>query len=305
MRRKLTIRYKIICLSCIMVLISTMIPAIWFFYEYYNSQTENAYHNITSSTEQLIVTLSKTFGSINNSALSMLSSDPIRDWLAGTLEFKEGTSDYYQLVSEIQNNAKFNVMFSESWLSNSITTGYLVIDGCCIEMLPQLSEHSIRPAQLKSILSRFSHIKNKTSVFLPPQTTKDEVAFIKQLTNANGSKQAYLILSIAQAPFQSILSNTIDQTTASISDQENIVYFSSNSNLVSEFKEPISSGNTLKAFKSNQENQFGIIRQIPQTEFLLNLTIPKNYYTNPIISTLKTYILFMIALLLFVIMNKI
>lgn len=297
MKQHMTVRRKIILLSCMMVLIATILPGSWFFYEYYHTQIKNASQSVHSLADQMEVTLNKTFDSINNTALSMLASEPIRGWLSGMITFQKGTRQYTEMITEVQNNAKFNVMFSESWLSNCITSAHLQVDNHIVELLPALSSDPIRKRDLEELLEQFQQQRAST-VYLTPTQPGQDIVFIKQLRNFNATKSLYLVLGIAQKPFSQILGNTTQELTANISNQEQVVFFSSDPTQVSQVIPPVETDSSFTLFQSKKGDNFGLSLPLQGTDFHMNITVPKHYYIDPMLSTLKWYLFLMLLILL-------
>ncbi len=99
-------RSKIISLSVILISLALLIQGGWFFYHYYKAQVSLAYDNMEASVEQMRFSINKAFSDINNSALSLLTSPTMQNWLAGRISFNRNLPGFQENVYAMQEDSE-------------------------------------------------------------------------------------------------------------------------------------------------------------------------------------------------------
>ncbi|GAA0181340.1 hypothetical protein SH2C18_38860 [Clostridium sediminicola] len=309
MKKNLSIRRKIILSFIILVISASCISGVFFFYTYYNTLKTNAYHDLDFSISNVQKTMKSNFHSLDNASLTFLSNDYIRKWTKGELDFDSSNPNYYTLISNMQTDIRFQMMFNDAWMSGFIDTVYIYANNECIPITSRLhvSQDELTKLQ-QNIYEQTKDFPLGTHYVL----SKDKTPFlIRRIGNTSFTKNLTLIIAINSKKFAEPLFTLPENYTAHITDKEDFIYFSPISEYINTNSQYANVDLTPAPIIQNGyktiiegSTQLLVFREIPDTKFKITVSLPRSIITNKtFVSILRYFSIMATFLMIFLVIS--
>ena len=293
MKRRISMRSKIISLSVILISLALLIQGGWFFYHYYKAQVSLAYDNMEASVEQMRFSINKAFSDINNSALSLLTSPTMQNWLAGRISFNRNLPGFQENVYAMQEDCKNNNLFDNTFYSYGLSTAFLITQNSEIQLYTYGTPYNSPSFTFEELKVLFKK-EADAAVFIPPSQNSKDIFFIKQAQNYNRNDTVFFIFIINQSCFQELFSGLTSDLIVSVTDRNDIVLFSNTPDMVGKVYHRYLEEN---ADRYPGKDTLGYSKQITSAPFHVNLFTSTKSITTPIAVTLLQYVAIMAVLL--------
>lgn len=300
----MTIRAKVVALTAGLVFVSLCIAGGFFFASYYNALLNATYETLNTSVTQVQTAVSGNLEAVNNVAYYVFSSEHIRNWLNNDLEFPPEDPLSFSKISKLKKDIQMMLIFNNSWIAKHIDTIYIFADGQTIDLISRSSQ------SLPEQLAAFEQIKTRaeavpdSTMFFPPDESGQEVYFVKRIHNTSDTKELLLILSVNQAAFSEELRQFPAGVTASVVDNDGVVFFSNTAGLLGqrsvwELSERVPVKGIPHAYelKSPGGDQFLVYRTMRDKGLNIMISQPKAGIVAQTMASMNSYLWVMAATL--------
>lgn len=300
MAKRLTYRNKTILSTIAIVLVSLLLSGVYFFYAYYTTLRENAYDRLNNSAEALQQNLDQTFSSIDNASFLFVSTPQLREWTRGALELSGNTMTGYNNIANLRTSIEYNLLFNDAWLSKAIDSVYMVVDGQYIPLLFRQAT-SIKTSEHRN-RQIYEDNTSRTEMAFYSMEEDGTVCMTRRISTAAQDKQLSLQFSIS--------SQVVDRQLAAQGKDSivNVIYqgtvlFSNHPELVGSLPAQMSgqpqNGAILNDNLTYNGQRYSMAyRSLKNDGFVLQILTPYSVITNQILSSVRAYLLVMLALML-------
>lgn len=312
MRHSMSIRFKIIFSSVIILCAAVTIIGIFFWSTFYNYLEKNAYDNLNTSIVHAEKSLSSNFDQVENTLFTFFNTDTFRQWKENSLDLKppeestgnesEINSSYY-IFDKTQKDISSILMFNNCWIEKFIHSSYVIVDETPVQLHVSRSFIPNDAEIFKKVYEQIKDTDFKT-LYIPPSSASRFVYVAKRFYNITMTKQLVFISSLDPQYFGSELYNLPEGITASLVDQNGTVYFSNDAKMngqKSQFNVADMTPNKsiLNGYETtiNREKQLVVLRTLDNTNFSIVFSIPKEYLSHQVMRSMTDYLVIILVVL--------
>ena len=299
-------------LSTLIVSCALVISGIYFFFNYFSTLRRDAYDKLNSSVDQLATSLTNRITSIEDSSFSFLSSEYMRSWKNRNFEFVSDSEEQerkgYVQVANLRSEIESNLLFNTSWNAKYIDTVYFFADGKGFHLVSRKTEaEPVISKQNEEVYRATLGYKDMSFYYLTEESGAPMVYFVRRMHDITLTKTLTLILTINTESICEELKSLGDGTTAHVVHGD-VIYFSSDLNAIgtkiqtptSDSDSTVSNGQRELSNDESDETYYYVQRplKINNSEFLVWVSVPRDSITQPLVSSMKDFILVTVVLLI-------
>lgn len=285
MKKRLTIRSKIIVNTITLVLLSLICSGTCFIWLQYQTLKRDTFQRIEGSIGQMSLAMSDKFALLDSSSFALLASPSMRSWNMGRLVFSPDDPAYFTKVQTVQDEVSANLMFNHAWLSKYIDAIYIFADGQQIRLCTRL------PLSLTYTNEEFRQVyentKSQTAMSFYHMAKDSEGAqtyLIRRMNDTMQQKQLTLIFSLNEVELSRELCSDELGMNASVL-YEDTFFFSSNPTLIGQRLFP-------HIGATAESTSFIQTRQLSPELFSIYVSVPYNAIYDPLLRAVLPYIIF-------------
>lgn len=313
MTRNISVRFKIILSGVSILFAAVVIIGLFFGITFYKTLQTNSYNELNNAIINTEERITSNFELIENTLFTFFNTTVFRDWKNNDIKIpQDSESDNYKTFNEIQKDISSILMFNSAWSSKIIHSSYLIADEKPFSLhVPR----SFIPNDSENFKNVYEIIKddNLQTFYVPPSQTNQFAYAAKKFSNITNTEEIVFITSLDSAKFSEELSRLPDGITASLTDKNGTVFFSSDNSLIGKT-------NNLNpaSMKQNKGIQDGyettidgnhmlvVFRQLKDTEFYIVVSAHTSLFTRQIFQSMLGYTAIIVVLLIiFVILSTI
>lgn len=312
MRRSMPIRGKIILSSVAILCAAVTIIGIFFWSTFYRTLTINAYDNLNSSILRVEENLRSNFDQVENTLFTFFNTETFREWKGNSLDLhppKEGEKTIeeqknYNIIMNVQKDISSILMFNNTWSKKIIHSSYVIIDEVPVQLHVSRSFISDNDENFRKV---YEQIKDQDfqTYYLPPTSSNNFVYVAKKFSNITKTKELTFISSLDPRSFANEMHQLPEEDiTASLTDENGIVYFSTDEKLLgqkSQFDQatltPIKRITNGYETVLDGKRQLVVQRQLKDSKFSIVVSAPASIVSDQVLESMMGYVVIIIVVL--------
>lgn len=304
MKKKLTIRNKMILLTILIVSCALVVSGVYFFVNYFSTLQKDAYDKLNASIDQVTTSLSTRIDSIENATFAFSSSEYIRDWKNRDLDF-QSDGDTYLRVANLRREIETNLMFNTAWVSKYIDTVYFQADGSLFNLVARKTVNFTQvDKQNQKVYDATLGYKEMSFYYLDQNGGSPIVYFVRRMNDISMTKTLTFILTVNTEGISEELQQLGENITAHVV-RDGVIYFSSSPEMVGS-QVQTSDDTGAAALSTGQsrlqdEGTYYYVQRplgLEESDFIISVAVPRDSITQPLFTSMKDFIIVTFILLI-------